>query len=242
MIATCPPGAPEAGVRAVDSAMIKEEEEIVAYALDRLTRHDSKPDGHMTKRDLHVQATAIHALCHRWLEQEGEVSLNCLRRHFPACAALGRVLVPAMKRQARNMRDASRLSRQQSRKQRACSSLCTGGMLNFGLSGGMGLGPCPSITKQRWHDASVWMTSVNADWWFGISVRCPPEVNVAIEVPSFDYVMHGHKSTSFGAVAVFVRCGVESACTFMGIAVVHLNFLGASGMLGYLRGLQRAAT
>ena len=78
-----------------------------------------------------------------------------------------------------------------------------GGMLNFGLSGGMN--PTGTrLAKQRWLDAGITMQCLGAAFWFAIGCRRPPGVDMATALPSFPYSVEGPASTKYDAVALML--------------------------------------
>ena len=78
----------------------------------------------------------------------------------------------------------------------------TGGVINFGYSGGM---IRSNLCVSTWSNISHIAQLLDMKWFFGTACRYPHDVIVTAVVPDFGFEMFGPKITQFGACVLFVH-------------------------------------
>ncbi|CAK0894884.1 unnamed protein product, partial [Prorocentrum cordatum] len=124
--------------------------------------------------------------------------------HLPAALAAGRRLQRAA--QALQGQPGAKPQRQpgKGRLARPLAVASVGGMINFGLGGGADV-QGGVLLRERWADIGGPMSGCGANWFFGISCRCPMAEDPATELPGFPLKMHGPRVPEHGAVTLFAR-------------------------------------
>ena len=82
------------------------------------------------------------------------------------------------------------------------------GLLSFGYSGGCRPGT-GVVLAQSWANACMPMECLGVDCWFAPGCRREPGTNIRSAVPDLNYVVTGHESAAYDAVAFFHRAGLE---------------------------------
>ena len=211
----CPPGMTAECLGAAEVALRQIEEEAVKGSTGTL---EAAMAGLRPSEEL---AQQVRAEFGPLLRRSSEWDRREVAWHLPATSAVGRRL----HRAARALLKLPRTGLQRPTGNRCPKEPLTvmgvGGMINFGLSGGADV-QGKTLLRERWADIGSLMSGLGANWFFGISCRCPAAEDPATAVPGFPFKMFGPRVPEYGAVTLFTRGDRTDA-------VLHMPSWSSSG-------------